>query len=699
MKKNRFVLFCILNVTVLFAQTNSLYPNPPLSQVSVKYFWDFNIRNDAEGWTLADSLQGGVSGGALWLSLQRRPANPLQWQQQVWGKNYKEEIISPKGLAIPAAHYSKVRLRILNFSAETDGQLVWRTSEKPESNSGSVHFHMRPDCREWQEVVCHLDGKWSGVIDQIRIRPAFMWWRGDMWIDWIAVTDGPVKPEPPRPDLCSEQAMPHITVPGISQKDFTEAFKVLDECLITDVPWRGFNYPFLAPGGAYGASWWQLDASLNIAGAKWANEKLVEDMMRGFSEVQLQNPDGRIDLYGNAPVRGQPADVSSLPRFFDAAYDVARRSADAGLRRIIFDAMKKYLAYWFSTKKRDGRSGLITAVFEETFSHDHDKLDGIAPIDLNVAVAIGCRYTAQLASQLGEPAEANEYEKKFAGLQERINKYLWDEEKGAYYNYDLRFGKITPRLLCTTFDPLRLNIAPPERAKKLVDKLVDPKLFSWGDRPLTSISKLEPDYIEATGPYDGRAWFGDIWTMRNLPVIFGLMACGRHDLAAELNWMTIQLFNNRYYEYLKPADGSGHGVQRYGWTASQYIQAIVENLFGVDYDALAGRIRILPHIPCRLFGKNLTLDSLTIPCDANTRLHLQIRQQSRLAAEMVIRVSGRLPREELVVLLPWPEEKNCVIRADNDPVDSVIRDFEGLKNLIGIRLHMQEQCRIRFAER
>ena len=658
------------------------------------------MRNDMEGWTLSDSLTGGVHGGALWIALQKNPGAgaPLQWQQQVWGKNFKEEIISPRGLAIPGAEYTKVRLYLLNLSAETDGQLFWRCEDKTETHSGSVHFSMQPDCRQWQEVVCHLEGKWSGVIDQIRIRPAFMGWRGDLWIDWIAVTDGAAKPLRPRPDLVSERVVPCIVIPAISQKDFLEAFRVLDECLITDVPLRGFNYPFLAPGGAYGASWWQLDASLNIAGAKWANQQLVENMMRGFSEVQAQNPDGRIDLYGNAPVRGQPADVSSLPRFFEAAFDVARRTMDTALRRLIYEAMKKYLDYWFSSKKQDCRSGLITAVFEETFSHDHYKLDGMAPVDLNVAVAVGCRYTARLAAHLGELAEAGIYEEKFKRLQESINGYLWDEEKGAYYNYDVRSGKSSPRLLCTTLDPLRLNIAPPERAIRLVDKLLRPELYGWNDRPLTSISKLEPDYIEATGPYDGRAWFGDIWTMRNLPVVFGLMDCGRHDLAAELNWKTIQLFTGRYCEFLNPADGSGHGVQRYGWTASQYIQAIVENLFGVDYDALAGRIRILPQIPAEFFGQKLSINNLSMPCDTTTRFHMQIMQHSRFAAEMVFKVSGKLPQEELVVLLPWPEEKNGVIRVDNDPVNSVVRNYEGLKNVIGIRLSAQEYCRIRFAE-
>jgi len=47
-------------------------------------------------------------------------------------------------------------------------------------------------------------------------------------------------------------------------------------------------------------------------------KKFTEDVIRGFAEVQSQNPDGRIDLWGGSTVRGQVADVTSLPRYFEA---------------------------------------------------------------------------------------------------------------------------------------------------------------------------------------------------------------------------------------------------------------------------------------------------------------------------------------------------------------------------------------------
>ena len=96
----------------------------------------------------------------------------------------------------------------------------------------------------------------------------------------------------------------------------------------------------------------------------------------------------------------------------------------------------------------------------------------------------------------------------------------------------------------------------------------------------------DKDYVEKTGRYDARVFFGNVITFRNLPIIAGLEDCGRHDLASELAWMTIKAFNHNYWEYLVSSTGKGEGENRYSFSASQYIQAIIEHLFGVDYDRM-----------------------------------------------------------------------------------------------------------------
>lgn len=648
-----------------------------------KWYWGFDRWNDREGWTFPEKLNGAVSGGAMWLIIPREKNDTAEsWRNQVWGAAPGYMLASPKALMVPAKQYNKIVIRLRNLSPETDGFILWQTTQKPGVDTGSVRFAMKPDCNEWQEVVCHMDSRWKGTIDQIKILPAQMWQRGDIWIDWIVITRDESKQPGRHPDICSERVMPQIQLPGISQHAFEDAFKVLDECIVTEVPLSGFNYPYMAPGGAYGFNWWQLDGSLNIAGAKWTNQKFVEDIIRGFAGVQSQNPDGRIDLWGGSAMRGQVADVSSLPRYFEAAYDVARRSHDPELRSVIFESMKKYLGYWFSQSKRDKTTGLITGVFEEALSIVPTAVGSLAPIDLNVAVAVGCYNTSRIAAYLGKDREADRFLNDFKQLSLSINQYMWNEEDHVYYNYNVHKKKQEKRLLCTTFDPLLLGIAPSDRVEKLIPALVNPSLFNWGRRPLTTIARTEPDYVEATGSYDGRAWFGDIWTLRNLIVMNGLEDAGKLNLAAELTWSTIKTFNSNYCEFIVPETGSGEGVQRYGWSASQYIQAIIENLFGIDYDLQDKRLRIVPHIPKELLKQEIEIKNLIIPSENDLRLSLKIKQTKEGKATIIIKLDGKLSQEMLEIGLPAKQIKQ--VTATDKAGKKMILPVIQINGLIGV---------------
>jgi len=664
--------------------------------------WTFDQCGDNQGWAVPARLGGKVWGGALWLTLEPREADApkagrphppkVSYGEQMGTGPWVGPIVSPQGAKVPVQGNVKVRMRVLNRSSETDGLIWWRLSSNPDADAGLRRFSMKPYWGEWQDVVCDLVGA-RGELSQVRIQPYVHGYKGDVYIDSIRITDGAPPETPPRPDVCSGAAVPQVDLPGIPQADFQDAFKVLDECIFVDVPVMGFPFPVMGPGGAYGENWWQLDTCLNQAGTKWVNQAFSENIIRGFMAVQDQNPDGRIDLWGGAPIRGQAGDVSSIPRHFEIAYDVARRSADAGFRKAAYASMKAYLDWWLSPVKRKQPTGLISATAEETFAAQILDPPGVlAAVDTNVAVAVGCWNVATLAERLGKADDAKHYRQAFEELKAAINTYLWDEDLGFYCNYNLFENRRSPRLLCCTFDTLRLGIAPPERAKLILARLTDPALFNWGGRAVTSIAKTEPDYVEATGPYDGRAWSGDIWTMRNLPIIAGLEDLGRHDLAADLAWSTVQSFNGNYCEYVVPTTGSGEGVQRYGWSASQYIQSVVEHLFGVDYDAMDGRLVVAPNLPSSLGSVTVSLRDLQLG-DPNRRLDVYVTREASGKMCVSLEMRGDLPRE-LWVAAPgaqgsvMPEDGTSSLRLQPVP---------GRVGLMGVAAEPSRKVRLDFA--
>src|SRR5687767_11633869 len=126
--------------------------------------------------------------------------------------------------------------------------------------------------------------------------------------------------------------------------------------------------------------------------------------MKGFHAAQSENPDGRIDA-AIAHIHGQPGEISQIPVFFEVAYDVARRTNDAQLRKQIYQTMRRYLDWWLSPVKRDARTGLISGTWDEAFGDaDYPFIvpQSVAPVDLNVAVAVGAERTAELAAALGK---------------------------------------------------------------------------------------------------------------------------------------------------------------------------------------------------------------------------------------------------------------------------------------------------------
>ena len=175
-----------------------------------------------------------------------------------------------------------------------------------------------------------------------------------------------------------------------------------------------------------------------------------------------------------------------------------------------------------------------------------------------------------------------------------IYKYLWNGHKGGFYPYNIKEKKHLPDLICSTFDPMRLGGVPEEIEERLLELLTDDDYFNWESYPVTSVSKKAAKYVEAIGEYDGTAWNGDIWTLRNQAVIEGLRCIGKHDLAGELAYKTVTMFAGNYSEYLKPSDVSGHGVKRYAWTAAQCIKILIEDIFGIRYDNTRKTISIMP---------------------------------------------------------------------------------------------------------
>lgn len=410
-----------------------------------------------------------------------------------------------------------------------------------------------------------------------------------------------------------------ISFPEIKQADIRSAIDCLDECKQSGAPRYGFAYPYFAPGGGYGAQWWQLDSSLALSGYKWVDREFAERALKNF--IESQKDDGRICLWGADVIPGEVAGknfpkqtegVSSLPKLFDVAYHILKGTKDAELKRAAYNMMKRYLDWWFSARL-DEESGLISAVFEETFVPYLGRAGEYAPVDTNVEVYVGCYCTEEVAIELGLADDAALIKARREKLKESINKYLWDDEIGAYFPYSLKDKRRINKLMASTLFPLRMQIADEDKRRRLIELMLTDEHFGWNSIPLTSLSMKDPEFTITEGAYQGNAsWSGSVWTLINETVVRGLSDCGEDRLAAELAMKTVSVFKNNFCEFINPKDGKGHGVKRYAWSASQFLELIIETVLGISYNATSGSVSITPRLTEELEDSFIELRGLKL---------------------------------------------------------------------------------------
>jgi alpha,alpha-trehalase len=90
-----------------------------------------------------------------------------------------------------------------------------------------------------------------------------------------------------------------------------------------------------------------------------------------------------------------------------------------------------------------------------------------APVCLNSLLYKYERDMAHFATLLGHPDEASEWNKRAAARKAAINKFLWNEKTGMFYDYDFVNHRLSTYNYITTFYPLWANLATPNQAAAL----------------------------------------------------------------------------------------------------------------------------------------------------------------------------------------------------------------------------------------
>ena len=366
---------------------------------------------------------------------------------------------------------------------------------------------------------------------------------------------------------------------------------------------RGFRVPFYAPGGSYGANWWQRDHSVAVLGVKWYDSSDAARGLDGFADVI--RVDGRIPLYGDdvLPQRKgwfseQSEGVSSLPAFFRAAHDVAVWRGDRAFARRMADLSFRYLNWWRQTRG-DPKTGLVTAVFEETFPPYLGNAGECVSPGTCAEVAQGAALTADLYRRIGDIARERGCRDMSRSLFRAARTHLWSADDAQFRSWDVRTRRFQ------SADALGFSLLQdpdlPDAIRNAARAMaLGPRYRGTGEFGLTSIARNDVRFKITRGDrYLGNdSWSGMVWTLINVRIIDSLLASGFDADSVALAKATVRMLEaeDDFYEFYDPTDGKGCGVKGYAWTAADYLQIVLGRLLGISYDGFTRELTVKPRI-------------------------------------------------------------------------------------------------------
>lgn len=140
---------------------------------------------------------------------------------------------------------------------------------------------------------------------------------------------------------------------------------------------------------------------------------------------------------------------------------------------------------------------------------------------------------SRIATLLGRPDEAKEWQTKHEKIRAKINELYWDDGDGFYYDILARDRSKCKVPTMASYWPLLAEIPNATQRARLVEKLRDDSWFG-GRIPMPSLARKDVDFCP-TGGY----WRGGVWMPTTYMTIKGLDRYGEHDLARELAKKTL----------------------------------------------------------------------------------------------------------------------------------------------------------------
>lgn len=237
---------------------------------------------------------------------------------------------------------------------------------------------------------------------------------------------------------------------------------------------------------------------------------------------------------------------------------------------IVYEGLSRYCDHYITHLAAEHESGW------DMTSRFHDHCLNYLPIDLNSALY---KYEIDLAEFYKESKNRTMYNKYILSSEKRrktMNKLMWNNKKGFYFDFDYKHKKQSNFYSIASFYPLWARLATHTQAKKMVDNL---KRFEYD----YGLANTQPNGLSAEYKQHD---FPNGWPQQQWIVIRGLMNYGFRKDAYRIAKKYLDLNKNMYektgklwekYDVVKGNTGTSERYPTqsgFSWTNAVFLRLI-----------------------------------------------------------------------------------------------------------------------------
>ncbi len=381
-------------------------------------------------------------------------------------------------------------------------------------------------------------------------------------------------------------------------KDYSkEAYKSLMRS-----PMGSLRHPFIVPGAGYAYHLWDWDS--------WLTDIAIRQILLDNGEISPEyiacergcilnfldsmDDEGRIPIVVDAEASdengGAPEWCSTWknihkPCLAQHLAFIVSTDGDVDWFADKVDRLDTFIDYYRRTSYH-APTGLYYFLDDGAIGVDNDPTifyrpeASTASIYLNALMYKELCAMSYIHAMIGNAERAEAYDAEARALAAAVNEHLYDEKCGMYYSADINLLPVDPNSWLHSGAPrhwsslimridswsgflaLWAGIAPPERAKRVIEENMLSQRTFMGEWGIRSLSRLEKMYSNLTTG-NPSCWLGPVWGITMYMCFRALQNYGYDKEARELAILSVKLFGRdidecgQMHEYYHPDTGVG----------------------------------------------------------------------------------------------------------------------------------------------